>query len=52
MQFRLAYEGILLGASKNNPRAKHKHELRRVFQKQLSRLQKLHPAAKSQNGLQ
>ncbi len=44
MEFRLTYEGILLGASRNNSRAGHKHEIRRVFHKQLKRLFQLHPA--------
>jgi hypothetical protein len=44
MEFRLTYEGVLLGASKNNTRAAHKHEIRRVFHKQLKRLFELHPA--------
>ena len=35
MEFRLTYEGTLLGASKNNTRAKHKHEIRKIFHKQL-----------------
>lgn len=37
MQFRLTYEGPLLGASKTNTRAQHKHEIRRVFHRQLKR---------------
>ncbi|RTL62078.1 MAG: hypothetical protein EKK41_26065 [Hyphomicrobiales bacterium] len=37
MEFRLTYEGALKGASKTNTRAKHKHELRRVFHAQLKR---------------
>jgi hypothetical protein len=44
MEFRLTYEGILLGASKNNTRAKRKHEIRKVFHKQLQRLMWMHPA--------
>ena len=38
VQFRLTYEGILLGASKTNTRADHKQEIRKVFHKQLRRL--------------
>lgn len=38
MRFRLTYEGQLLGASKSDTRAKHKHEIRRVFHRQLKRL--------------
>src|SRR5882672_4014796 len=44
MEFRLTYEGTLLGASRSNTRAKHKHEIRKVFHKQLRRLFELHPA--------
>lgn len=44
VEFRLTYEGILLGASRSNSRAKHKHEIRKVFHKQLKRLFQVHPA--------
>jgi hypothetical protein len=44
MEFRLTYEGILLGASRENKRAKHKHEIRKIFHKQLRRLASQHPA--------
>lgn len=44
MEFRLTYEGLLLGASRDNKRAKHKHEVRRAFHPQLKRLHSLHPA--------
>lgn len=44
MEFRLTYEGRLFGASGNNKRAKHKHEIRKVFHKQLRRIFELHPA--------
>ena|ERR1700720_2532445 len=44
MEFRLTYEGLLLGASGNNKRAKHKHEIRKVFHKQLRRIFEIHPA--------
>lgn len=44
MEFRLTYEGLLFGASRKDSRAKHKHEIRRVFHKQLKRLFYLHPA--------
>ena len=33
-----------MGASRNNPRPKHKHEIRKEFHKQLRRLFELHPA--------
>lgn len=38
MQFRLIYDGRLLGASRENTRAEHKHDIRRIFHKQLKRL--------------
>ncbi len=44
MEFRLTYEGLLFAASAGNPRTKHKHEIRRVFHRQLKRLYELHPA--------
>lgn len=37
MEFRLTYEGELLGASKTDTRARHKHDIRRVFHPQLRR---------------
>lgn len=37
MQFRLTYQGPLMGASRNHPRAGHKHEIRKVFHRQLKR---------------
>lgn len=44
MEFRLTYEGPLLGASRNNTRAGHKHEIRRAFHHQLRRLWEVTPA--------
>lgn len=44
VEFRLTYEGILLGASRDNKRPKHKHEIRKTFHKQLKRLFEFHPA--------
>lgn len=38
MEFRLIYDGQLLGASRNNTRSEHKHDIRRVFHAQLKRL--------------
>ncbi|HEY3811806.1 MAG TPA: hypothetical protein VGL66_01155 [Caulobacteraceae bacterium] len=38
MQFRLTYEGQLLGASRENSRAAHKHEIRSKLHPQLKRL--------------
>ena len=46
MEFRLTYQGILMGASRNSTRAKHKHELRRVFHKQLQRYWHIYPLRK------
>jgi hypothetical protein len=43
MEFRLTYEGTLLGSSSGSPRAKHKHEIRQVFHKQLRRFWDIHP---------
>jgi len=44
MEFKLTYEGQLLGASRNNTRAVHKHEIRRKFHPQLKRLWEIMPA--------
>jgi hypothetical protein len=44
MEFRLTYEGLLFGASRSDTRARHKHEIRCVFHKQLKRLFEVHPA--------
>ena len=38
MRFHLTYEGLLYGSSTKSPRAKHKHEIRKVFHRQLKRL--------------
>jgi hypothetical protein len=38
LEFRLVYNGLLLGAAKNNPRSEHKHELRQAFNIQLKTL--------------
>jgi hypothetical protein len=38
LEFRLTYEGVLLGASKTDTRAHHKHEIRKSFHPQLRRL--------------
>lgn len=46
MDFRLTYEGILLGATVGNNRPKHKHELRKHFHKQLLRFWQTHPYLK------
>lgn len=44
MEFKLTYEGQLLGASRDNTRAKHKHDIRRKFHPQLRRLWEIAPA--------
>jgi hypothetical protein len=46
MEFRLTYEGLLLGSSTSSPRAKHKHEIRRVLHKQLRQFWQIHPYLK------
>lgn len=46
MEFRLTYEGTLLGATPNNKRSGHKHEIRKVFHKQLLRFWQTHPYLK------
>jgi len=38
LEFRLTYEGVLLGASRTDTRAHHKHEIRKSFHPQLRRL--------------
>jgi hypothetical protein len=43
MQFRLTYEGLLLAGTSSNPRAQHKHEIRRIFHPQLRRLWEISP---------
>jgi hypothetical protein len=42
MQFRLTYEGRLLGASRENSRADHKHEIRMKLHPQLKHLWAVH----------
>lgn len=43
LEFRLTYEGHLLGASKTHTRASHKHDIRKVFHPQLKRLWEITP---------
>jgi hypothetical protein len=43
MDLRLTYAGPLLGASRTNTRAEHKHAIRRVFNPQLRRFWDMHP---------
>src|SRR5690242_5645287 len=38
MEFRLTYDGMLLGSSRTDTRAKHKHEIRKAFHGQLRQL--------------
>lgn len=47
MEFRLIYGGLLLGASRNDPRSKHKHDIRRVFHDQLKVLWNISPNIKN-----
>jgi hypothetical protein len=46
LEFRLTYEGRLYGASKGDTRAKHKHEIRKAFHRQLAVLWSSHPFLK------
>ncbi len=43
LEFRMTYEGCLLGASRSDTRASHKHDIRRVFHKQLRNLWRISP---------
>ena len=43
MQFRMTYDGPLYGSSRASPRPDHKHDIRRVFHRQLKRLWQAHP---------
>ncbi len=47
VQFRLTYAGPLLGASRSNTRAKHKHEIRKIFHQQLREIWRVHPQLKN-----
>jgi hypothetical protein len=38
MEFRLVYSGQLLGASRNDSRSQHKHDIRKIFRSQLKTL--------------
>lgn len=46
MELKLTYDGKLWGASSKNKRTDHKHELRKVFHKQLLLLWQTHPYLK------
>ena len=43
VEFRLIYDGVLLGGSRTDTRSVHKHAIRRVFHPQLKRLWNTHP---------
>jgi hypothetical protein len=47
MELKLTYAGLLLGSNKGDTRAKHKHEIRRVFHRQLKRLWEHHPVLRT-----
>ena len=42
VEFRLIYDGTLLGASRNDTRSAHKHAIRKVLHPQLKRLWNTH----------
>jgi hypothetical protein len=46
MEFRLLYDGPLLATSRTDKRNQHKHDVRRVFHKQLRRLWETNPYLK------
>ncbi len=46
MEFRLTYEGLLLGASRTETRARHKQEIRKVLHRQIRRLWDIFPHLK------
>lgn len=43
MEFRLTYDGLLLGASRSDTRAQHKHEIRKALHPQIKRLWQIVP---------
>ncbi len=47
MKFRLTYEGLLLGSSRTDTRARHKHEIRKRFHRQLAHLWQITPALRN-----
>jgi hypothetical protein len=47
MEFRLTYDGVLLGANSKSPRAEHKQEIRQHFHPQLKAFWEKHPFLKS-----
>ena len=50
MEFRLLYEGKLLGASRDDPRTLQKHALRRIFHPQLRQLWRSHHGLRTSAG--
>jgi len=50
MLFRLTYAGPLLGSSNGNSRASHKHDIRKVFHRQLRALWETHVQLKNHVG--
>jgi hypothetical protein len=46
MEFRLTYEGELFAANNCNPRATHKHDIRRCFHRQIKHLWEITPHLK------
>lgn len=47
VEFRLTYQGLLLGSGNKKPRPEHKHEIRRVFHRQIRRQWEYHRALAS-----
>ena len=47
VEFRLTYEGVLYPSGNNNPRATHKHEIRKMFHRQLKHLWEITPHLKT-----
>lgn len=50
MELRLTYAGFLMGSNKADPRGKHKHEIRKVFHRQLKRFWEHHPLLQNAQG--
>src|SRR5271155_1055975 len=46
MEFRLLYQGPLYASGNDNPRASHKHDIRKAFHPQLKRQWRLHKGLK------
>jgi hypothetical protein len=43
LEFKLTYDGLLLGSQSSSPRAPHKHDIRRQFHPQMKRLWEINP---------